>query len=443
MPQPLSIQSARARDWAYANGNLGKSALSSMMDVFALFYLTTVLDVSAEVAGVVILVSMIWDALTDPLIGYWADHSRERRQTATSYFLFGVPVTASAFLLFYYAQFVPPGFDILAAVAALLVFRAGYALIDVPHNGLLTRLAGSAQTRTDISGMRIFFSALGKLCVTGMAAWLLDNPGNAESDAAFTWIALAMTLVFAISLLICGFAVRDVKLHLEGGSGPPKLKEIIQSFRETRALRTMFLLTAINSLMTPGVAVAMIYAARYELGNAALGAQAVLVQALAQAASLLLWSAAVRKFGGRTRILTAAYGLLAIVALLGTFGLASYWRMLMVAFGSGFATGGIFMLNWALLPDALEEARRHSSSRALLSYFGLYTIINKTLHGLAQASLGLVLGAVGFTAALGFPEGEAGTFQAAVFALPALGSMICIVVLIRLRSERTAAPGQK
>lgn len=162
----------RARDWAYANGNLGKSALSSMMDVFALFYLTTALNVSAVLAGAIVLVSMIWDSLTDPLIGYWADHHRSAQQTAVRYFAFGGPVAASAFLLFYMAQFFPQDLRIVAAVTGLLVFRAGYALVDVPHNGLFPAIASSKRAKTDISGMRILFSALGKLSVTALAAGL-------------------------------------------------------------------------------------------------------------------------------------------------------------------------------------------------------------------------------------------------------------------------------
>lgn len=414
-----------------------------MMDVFALFYLTTVLDISSVHAGAIILLSMIWDALTDPLIGYWADHRRSAKNNVASYFILGVPVAAASFLSFYFAQFLPGSASIFTAVFALLIFRAGYALIDVPHNSLLMKLASSSQARTDISGMRIFFSALGKLCVTGLAAMLLNDAGKPNSGASFAWIAGAMTTIFVISLLICGLAVRDVRLHLEGGSSPPKVAEIWRSFRGVRALRTVFLLTAMNSLMAPGVSVAMIYTAQYQLGNAALGAQAVLVQSVAQAASLLFWSAAVRRFGSRQVMLLAAYGLLASVALLGAFGIGSYWRMLMVALGSGVATGGIFMLNWALLPDAMEEVRQRSASSALMSYFGLYTIVNKALHGFAQAGLGVLLGFVGFKAAVGFPVGGAQHFQAFVFTLPALGSLVCMAVLVRPLFGRTAVQRQK
>jgi len=64
----------------FAVGNAGKNALTSIVEVYGLYYCTELMGVSPSLAGAVIMVSLAWDAFADPLIGYRADRRIARRE---------------------------------------------------------------------------------------------------------------------------------------------------------------------------------------------------------------------------------------------------------------------------------------------------------------------------------------------------------------------------
>lgn len=440
----MPYQATHLRDWAYANGNLGKSALASTIDVFALFYLTTVLQLPSATAGVIILLSLIYDAFTDPLIGYFADRQHQERHTALPYYAIGVPLASISFLAFFSSHYLSPDIRVYFATASLLAFRVGYALVDVPHNGLLVQIAVTRSAKTSISGMRIFCSSLGKFSATALAAVFLSHQSSIGQPKTFIQLATCVIFVFVGSMVISGLAIRGVKLYAQGlSAGPPKFIAIVSSLGKAKKLRTVFYLTAANSIAIPGIAISFVYTSRYVLGDASLGAQAVLAQAVGQGASLVGWRFLAHKLGEQNRTLTLAYALLAVIAGLGFFGFFSNLKMQAIAAVSGFAIGGIFMLNWAMLPEAIEEARHHSKSSALLSYFGFYTIINKSMHGLAQAGIGFALIAAGFQADVGLTTGGAKTLQQLIFGVVFLFAVICGIQLTRLRADMPTNMDQK
>jgi len=342
-----------------------------------------------------------------------------------------VPATALSFLLFFFAQYLPKPIAIPIVVVCLLGFRTAYALIDVPHNGLLIAIAKTQQERTGISAIRIFFSAIGKLAVTALAALLLRGGPKPGPDAAFTWMPVAMVIVFCVSLWICAIAVKQITLHVtstpQGLSGTASL---VLLFRENHGLRTMFGLTAINSLMTPGIAVLLVYNARYSLGDASIGPLSVAIQSVGQAVSMAVWARLAKQCKSQRKILFAAYAILASIAIAAAIcGIESPASMLVVGGASGFAMGGISMLNWALLPEAIEVARQKSQSSALLSVFGLYTIVNKAFQGVAQGLVGLLLGLIGFSAGSGFENGGASVFASSLLYFTASGCAACLMLV--------------
>lgn len=62
----------------YANGNFGKSCLSTLVEVYALFYLTDILGIAPGMAGALLLASYVWDSLSDPLWGLVSDRIKRR-----------------------------------------------------------------------------------------------------------------------------------------------------------------------------------------------------------------------------------------------------------------------------------------------------------------------------------------------------------------------------
>ena len=73
----LRVKRSGNRDiWLYGMGNLGVSAMSQAVVTFFMFFGTVVLGFSAGSMGILFSVSVLWDAVTDPVSGVLSDRYR-------------------------------------------------------------------------------------------------------------------------------------------------------------------------------------------------------------------------------------------------------------------------------------------------------------------------------------------------------------------------------
>src|SRR5512141_1373036 len=90
----------------YGLGDFYGGGAGTLISFFYLVFLTDVVRISPGLAGTVILVSKIYDSITDPFEGVLSDRTRTRLGRRRPYLLAGIPlVFLSFFGLFYPASF--------------------------------------------------------------------------------------------------------------------------------------------------------------------------------------------------------------------------------------------------------------------------------------------------------------------------------------------------
>lgn len=415
----------------FAIGNAGKNALASMIEVYGLYYCTEVLGLPPGVAGMVIMLSLAWDAVADPVIGYAADRQISRRPSILPFFLVGIPGSALAFLAFFHSTALPASLHITAIALCLIVFRTAYTLVDIPHNCLLVFAARNPQDRASLASLRIFFSAAGKLAITVLAAWLLKDRAAADMAAGFTALSFAATAIFMVALGLSAWSARSIRIPSYRSQAALPLRAAWGMFGTEKHLRAALILTALNSIATPGIGVGLIFISVYATGGPEWGAKAVVAHALAQAIAPLVWSRIATPRRDRRHLMIAAYALLVLACIGGCLVPINLSMLILVAAISGFAMGGAFMLNWAYFADAIEAAQGKVDASMTMSYFGVYAITNKVCHGAAQSLTGL---AVAF-AASSFADGSAPVekVRLPIFLFAMLGSLLCLAQLLRRR----------
>src|SRR6056297_3787920 len=62
----------------YGIGDLGGNLFFTIMGFYLLFYFTDIAGITAGLAGTAIIIGKIWDAVTDPTVGYISDRSGSR-----------------------------------------------------------------------------------------------------------------------------------------------------------------------------------------------------------------------------------------------------------------------------------------------------------------------------------------------------------------------------
>ena len=62
-------------------GDLGGNLFFTIVGFYLLFYLTEVAGLTAALAGTALMIGKIWDAVTDPLVGYISDRTHTDRKS--------------------------------------------------------------------------------------------------------------------------------------------------------------------------------------------------------------------------------------------------------------------------------------------------------------------------------------------------------------------------
>lgn len=404
----------------YASGNFGKNVLASTMDFFLLFILTERWSVSPAVAGLVVMIGLVWDGVCDPLLGALLDRAADRSAVYRRMLFLGAPIVGVFFAIF----FVDPGWRggaiLIWAIGTVLLFRTAYSACDVAHNALMMRLTRTPGSATTVSGLRYIFSCLGALAVAQFAGiFVAPSSGGGTDLVAMTGLA---ALAYVGTLWIAAAcAPRSARTPASGSSrASPRL--IVAN----RPLLFVLALGFVEALTLPVFARSFAYIGKGVVEDPGWTGTALTTLALAQLVALPAWMAIARRID-RHRTLTLA---LAVIAFgLSVFAIQPATMLTGIAlFGVGNA--GLQMTIWVLLADAVDHGETRTGFRCEGLPVALLLLTLKIGGGLSGALLGLGLTAIGWTA--GRPSGllTQQNLLTMAWAPPLVGILACLMLTL-------------
>jgi GPH family glycoside/pentoside/hexuronide:cation symporter len=172
----------------YGIADLGISLLTASIQFFLLFFYTDVAGIDPGIAGTALLVGKLtWDALNDPLFGYWSDRTRSRWGRRKPYMLLGaIPFGLTVWLLFS----LPPGLmgvkAFLAVLGSFLLADTFQTMVSVPYYALSAELTYDYDERTSLISIRMIFTVLGYIlgaALTTVVAGFFMNLGWSKNAA--------------------------------------------------------------------------------------------------------------------------------------------------------------------------------------------------------------------------------------------------------------------
>ena len=138
--------------------------VSSQWSCLLLVYLTDFVNMNATTAGLLIGLSKIYDALTDPVMGRISDRTKSSWGKRRPYVLLGTIMCALSFiLLFNLALFSDSQNIILITLFALILNATGYTIFNVPYLAMPAEITTDYNARTDLMSYRVMAVAAGQL----------------------------------------------------------------------------------------------------------------------------------------------------------------------------------------------------------------------------------------------------------------------------------------
>ena len=152
----------------YGFGDMSSSMFWKIFSAYLPIFYATVFHLSLEVTGVLMLVTRIWDAVSDPMMGIIADRTNTRWGKYRPYLLWmSIPFAIAGVMLFTKPEFGEPGNTVWAFFTYILMMTV-YTGINVPYGSMLGVMTEDSDEKTVFSSFRMFFAYAGSFIVLAM-----------------------------------------------------------------------------------------------------------------------------------------------------------------------------------------------------------------------------------------------------------------------------------
>jgi GPH family glycoside/pentoside/hexuronide:cation symporter len=390
--------------------------LAVLTSALLLFY-NQVVGLPAAWVGGAMMVTLIFDAICDPLIGEWSDHTRSRWGRRHP-FMYASAIPAA--VAFYYL-FDPPmgwtqGHLLIYFVVMLVLVRVLLSLYEIPSSALGPELTLDYDQRTSLMSARFFFGTLGGAAITVLALQVFlrkdaSHPLGLLNRAGYRETAIAASITIFFSIIIsCVGTQRFIGTLVQTPRVVGTWREKFAELRGTLTNRSFMALTAsgIIGAISTGLRQGLdfyISAYFFELTPAQMSYLAASAL-LAAFAGVGLAPAISRRFGKKLAMIGVFFAsLFASIApigmrLIGILPANGTGALFAIVFAFQFfaATLGLtgFIIVSSMMADVVEDAAVSTGQRSEGLLFAANGLISKCVTGVGTFFAGLILAWVSF-----------------------------------------------
>lgn len=193
-PRPLTIKAYLA----YGAGDLYGGGTFFLVTTFCMYYLVNVIGMHPIIAGLVPAVGKVWDAVSDPMMGYIADNTPHNRfGKRRVWFLVSIVPIAVSFMLIWAPTNIPSetGRFIFYLVAYLLFFTV-QTVSYIPYAALSAEMTVNFSERNKLNSYRLLFSFIATLLAGFLAQPIINAYGG--SKQGYFIMGCVFGIIFAL-----------------------------------------------------------------------------------------------------------------------------------------------------------------------------------------------------------------------------------------------------
>ncbi len=398
----------------YGFGAVANGAKSNGFNYLLLFYYSQVIGLRADLVSLGILIALVFDAISDPLVGYISDNTHSKLGRRHPYmYAAGVPVA-----LAYYFLWSPPAWDetglFLYFVCMAVLIRTLITFYEIPATALVAELTDDYDQRTEMMSFRYFFGWWGGLTMAVMnyLVFLPEEKGGLEYVQGWSNYGLTASIVIFISIYVSAIGTHKHIPHLRKppSSAPFSFTKTKKEIKETLSNRSFFALfvSALLQAVAAGVSTSLsIYFSRHfwELTTTQIGYMNLpyffsAFIALLLAPRVSRWLG--KKKGGMT-VLGLAFAMAPMPYILRVLGLfpengtdTLFWTL--VVFNTIEVTLIIMSssLIAAMIADVVEDSEVKTGRRSEGIFFAANSFAQKAVNGLGVVVAGQILAIIQF-----------------------------------------------
>lgn len=415
----------------YSIGAYGLFIIWSGASLFMLYFYTDVLLLDPEIAGSIFFLALIWDGITDPVMGMITDRTNTRWGQYRPYLLFGsVPLALS-----YYLAYSKPDIDadtlLIYVLVTHLVFRTCYTIVYVPFTAYVSKLTKDSNERSNLTGYKVIFTQLGTLSISLFMLKLVEWFGNGNEAMGFSSVALYSGLIGAFFILFCYVATGKENMSEKEAylANKYSASEVFTSIKANYPFILILLSTLLFMTSYIMIMKGTVYYAKYYLGNkdmisvllsiitgTAIVSVPIFIKITAMTSKRFVW------FLGNA---ATSIGLL-IIYVLPYFATT---RIILSYFLVAIGVNAILMNFYSMLADTVEYGEWKTGIKCEAILFGFGGFCLKAGVGLGGGLLGLFLSYFGFVANASQADSALQGLKLTVTVIPAISMLITVLLV--------------
>lgn len=394
--------------FSYGCGDFGCNIIYTAMSVYLMFYYTDYAGVSSAAVGVIMLISRVFDGVSDIIMGVIVDRTKSRFGKARPWLLrMCIPFAVSGVLLFS----VPTGWSsgaklVYVFVTYNLVSTVVYTAINVPYSALNALMTQDPYERSVLSIFRNLLATAGTLTINTFTLPLVELFGNTASAWTKAFVVLGAVSVAAFLINFFGTKERVSPAVKDGEAKDVPFATGVKALFQNKYWIMMTGMLALFFLMYSVNGGATVFYAKDILGDKNLVTTINGIFNVVQIVSMFFIAMLVKRFGKRNVFaLGLVFDIVGMLVLNYSGGAMNLIVVSSVIRGIGNACGGATM--WAMVSDTIDYGEWKTGYRTEGLVNSACSFGYKIGNGIGSALLGLILEIGGYVGEAAVQTAEA------------------------------------
>jgi len=408
--EPYTVNLPRMTKFNYGMGDFGNNIVWHMLGMWLAYFYTDIYGLHATHVGTMYLVLRIFDAITDPLVGFWVDRTRSKYGSCRPFILYGtIPLALSFTMLFYVPDLDETG-KLIYAYVSFGLLTLTYTIVNVPFSAMAGFLSRDSDERTLLQSYRFGLGMLASVFVSYTTLYLVEFFGEGDQQYGFFLTAAVFSLLIMTCLYYCFFTVKERYQPEELSINEQGIKSLAIDIKQAfsnRQLVILFLANIIFFITLTLKGTTAVYYVNHVMTDAreqltlfmTLG---TIGATLGAALSAIMWTRfdKVRAY----KILMFVCSLLSAIPywLPGT----AFISIMSLGVIASFLSLSMVPLIWSMLSDVVDYHKTITGKNLSGLFFALFLFTLKVGLGVGGAVSLWVLGATGYEAATELQSSE-------------------------------------
>ncbi len=384
--------------FAYAAPAFALAVVGIPVYVYIPKFYTDVVGINISVLGYLMFSVRIFDAVTDPAIGYLSDRSKARFGRRRPYIAAGSIFVAAAMFLLFNPPAVSETMETVWFGVTIYMLFLFWTIVAVPFESLGPEITFDYHERTSLFGLRDGFLIAGTLAAASSPAlvgWLFNLPADADGERAkFFWIAVIYAPLLIGTCWWCVLAIRERRPAVKS-----QAKGLWRGLRQVSHNRPFVILLIAYTVSAIGnnlPATLILFYVEYVL-ESPMADFFLMLYFVTGIIFLPVWIVISRRTGKKAAWLASMAintGAFVGVFFLGPGDAAIYG---ILVFLSGIGFGATLAIPSAIQADVIDYDELLTGERREGQYIGLWSISKKFAAAVGIGAGLSILGVVGYT----------------------------------------------